>query len=152
MIGKPSVLWELKSIKMNNRRKSCRRVQYLFCDKTKWDWLYDFSVVQALFLCVVLLWVSEKQHVTRKECKNPGLLYTLPVCCSAPGSVCIWCFPEGSKCVCVCVAAMLKDKCNVIFDCFILPLYSNQWTWFNLSDFVSSYNIITLRTYAALTK
>lgn len=28
--------------------------------------------------------------------------------------------------VCVCVAAMLKDKCNVIFDCFILPLYSNQ--------------------------
>ena len=101
MIGKPPVLWGLKSIKMNNRRNGCRRVEYLFCNKMKWGWLWLFCGASSSPVCQVLFWVSEKQHVSKKECKNHGLLYTLPICCAVPGNVCIWCFPEDSKFFCV---------------------------------------------------
>lgn len=70
-LGNPQSLWGLKSIKMNNRRNGCRRVQYLFCNKMKWDWLYDFSVVQVLFLCVQFCFGLVRNSTSPR--KNAGI-------------------------------------------------------------------------------
>lgn len=117
--------------------------------------MYDFSVAQV-FSCVSHFvlgqWETSYREGRRQESRVASL-YTVPVCYALPGNFCIWSLPKGSTFFFFCEWLLCLKIICVISDIrlfyIIVSFYSNQWTRFSLLDFVSSYDVIALRTYAA---